>query len=157
VSYASAACDGDTVLASVGISATAQRVFQALTTPEMEVWWGTPDFCRVEKWCAELCIGGRWSLAVRLSDGRLLPASGMFLTIDPPNRLVLTRRYDFDHPTLGRRETAITYDLTSLVNGGTHLNVRQDGFGGILAAAEEHRQDWQRQLSWLAAYLRSNA
>jgi uncharacterized protein YndB with AHSA1/START domain len=157
MNQASARHDGDTVLAGVGISATPQRVFEALTTKEMEVWWGAPDVYRVEGWHAELRSGGPWTLGVRLPDGRLLPASGMFLAIDPPSRLVQTRRYDFDHPTLGRRETAVTYELKGRVDGGTHLSVRQDGFGGNLEAAEEHRVGWERLLGWLAAYLQSHA
>lgn len=38
-------------------------------------------------------VGGTWSLLVR-KDGSALPAGGEFLRVEPPSRLVQTRRYD---------------------------------------------------------------
>lgn len=54
-------------------------------------------------------VGGRYTVVVARPDGHIYPASGTFLTIEAPHRLVHTRKYEWDHPTLGQRETTIAY------------------------------------------------
>jgi uncharacterized protein YndB with AHSA1/START domain len=147
--------DGDTILAGVDVAAPPDRVFRALTTDENERWWGAPGVYRIVDWKAELRVGGRWSLGVLLPDGQVLPASGMFLMIDAPRKLVQTRQYEFNHPHLGGRETTVTFHLQPF-DAGTHVAVRHDGFGGLTAAANEHALGWERLLNWLQAYLRAD-
>jgi uncharacterized protein YndB with AHSA1/START domain len=125
-----AVTDGDTILATVEVGAPPERVFRALTTDEVEQWWGSADTYRVVNWTADLRVGGQWSLGVRLPDAKVLPASGEFIEIDKPNKIVQTRRYDWDHPTLGRRVTTVTYRLDPIATGA-RVTVRHDGFGGI--------------------------
>jgi uncharacterized protein YndB with AHSA1/START domain len=152
-STSQALTDGETILAAVEIAASPERIFRALTTDEVEKWWIAPGVYRIVNWKADLRVGGRWSLGVQLPDGTVLPARGTFLEIDAPHRLVQTRTYDFDHPTLGRRDTTVTCRLQPGASG-TRVSVRHDGFAGTLAA-EEHAVGWERFLSLLAAYLKS--
>jgi uncharacterized protein YndB with AHSA1/START domain len=92
---------------------------------------------------------------VRTAEGAIFPASGRFLEIAAPHRIVQSRIYDWDHPHLGRRETTVTY-LCDPIATGTRLTVRHDGFG-LRAPAEEHAVGWERVLGWLAAYLQPTA
>lgn len=144
--------DGYTVIATADIAMPPAKVFQALTeATEIEDWWGSADSYRMTQWKSDFRVGGRYSVEVRRSNGEVLPASGKFLEIDAPRRLVHTRVYDWDHPTIGWQETTIAYDFYP-ITAGTRLVVRHDGFAGNLAAADEHAAGWKRVLGWLGIY-----
>lgn len=151
---ARAICDGEIVLATLDVPTTPERVVRALMTAECERWWGAPGVYMIEAWQASLRPGGTWSLVIRLPDGTALPSSGEFLEVTP-HKIVQTRRYDFDHPTLGRRVTRVATQL-SRTEHGTHITVRHDGFGSSEAAIE-HAGGWERMLDWLGTYLRAEA
>jgi uncharacterized protein YndB with AHSA1/START domain len=150
-----AVTDGDTVLATVDIAAPPERILRALTSDDVETWWGSPDTYRMTDWTSDLRVGGRWRVNVRTAEGAIFPASGRFLEIAAPHSIVQTRVYDWDHPLLGRRETTVTYFCDPIATG-TRLTVRHDGFG-LRAPAEEHAVGWERVLAWLAAYLQPAA
>ena len=84
------------------------------------------------------------------------PASGEFIEIESPKKIVQTRKYDWDHPNLGRRVTTVTYRLEPIPNG-TRITVRHEGFQGLRDAADEHASGWERFLGWLDTYFRSGA
>jgi uncharacterized protein YndB with AHSA1/START domain len=144
--------NADTLMASADLPASPEQVIAALLTTEVERWWGSPETYRMTGWNADLRAGGCWSVTMRTADGRRLPASGRFLEIEMPRRIVQTRRCDWDHPTLGRRETTIAY-LLEPVAGGTRLTICHGGFAGFADAAAEHADGWARTLAWLRRYL----
>ncbi|MEZ2331584.1 SRPBCC domain-containing protein [Mesorhizobium sp. RCC_202] len=146
-----AMANGETAMAAAEIPAAPDQVLAALVTSEVERWWGSADTYRMTGWTADLRVGRSWSVVVRSADGRHLPASGKFLEIEIPRRIVQTRRYDWDHPTLGRRETTVAY-LLEPAAGGTRLTVCHGGFAGLTDAAAEHADGWARVLGWLQRY-----
>ncbi|MDX8446268.1 SRPBCC family protein [Mesorhizobium captivum] len=146
-----AMANGETVMASAEILAPAEQVFAALVTNGVERWWGSADTYRMTGWIADLRVGGRWAVTVRTADGRRLPAGGAFLEIEMPRRIVQTRRYDWDHPTLGRHETTVAY-LLEPIAAGTRLTICHGGFAGFPDAAAEHAEGWARVLGWLQGY-----
>jgi uncharacterized protein YndB with AHSA1/START domain len=150
---ARAITDGDIVLATIDVPASPERVFRALMTDECERWWGAPGVYTIESWRADVRAGGAWSLVIRLPDGTGLPSSGEFVEVTPA-KIVQTRRYDFDHPTLGRRVTRVTTLLAPIEGGGTRVTVRHEGFGAS-EPAYEHAGGWERLLDWLGAHLRA--
>ena len=149
---ARAVTDGETILATIDVSASPDRVFRALTTNETEKWWGAPDTYRVTKWQSALHGGGAWSLVVVTPDGGAFPAGGSYVDIDAPRRVVMTRHYDFDYPELGRSDTTVTYRIDP-VSAGSRVTVRHDGFAGLRVAADHHAEGWVGFLGYLAAYL----
>ena len=151
-----AMANGETAMASAEIPAAPDQVFAALVTNEVEHWWGSADTYRMSGWKADFQVGGGWSVVVETADGRVLPAGGKFLEIERPCRVVQTRRYDWDHPTLGRRETTVAY-LLEPTAGGTRLTVCHGGFAGLADAAAEHAYGWARVLGWLQAYFATTA
>ncbi len=153
---ARAVTDGDTILATADVAMPPERVFRALTTDEVERWWGSADTYRMTEWRADLRVGGRWRVAVRRADGNTFPAIGEFLEIDAPRRIVQTRKYEWEHPLLGGRETTVTYRLDPIATG-TRVTVRHEGFAGRSAAADEHAEGWERVLGWLDAYMRPDS
>jgi len=64
---------------------------------------------------------------------------------------VQTRRYDFDHPTLGRRVTKVTTHLFP-ADRGARVVVRHEDFGKS-EPAFEHAGGWERMLDWLGEHL----
>ena len=142
-----------TVTATVDLACSPERAYRMLVTAETERWWGSPDTYRMRDWSSELRPGGSWRVLVCPVDGGQLPAAGEFVEFDPPERIVQTRRYEFDHPTLGRRETLVTYALERRA-GGSRLTVTHEGFRGLDAAAAEHAFGWARMMGWLQAYAR---
>ena len=146
-----AVTDGETVLATADIAMTPERVFRALNTDEVESWWGSDDTYHMTKWAADLRVGGRWSVVPRTADGSTTPAGGQFLEIEEPRKIVLTRKYDWDFPVLGRRETTVTY-LLDPIEMGTRVTIRQDGFNGLEVPARLHAEGWERVLGWLDSY-----
>jgi len=148
----SAVTDGATIHASIDLAASPERVFRAITTDEVEQWWGSPETYSITQWSADLSLGGRWSLVVLRPDGQTYPASGIFLKIAEPRKLIQTRKYEWNHPTLGWVDTIVTFTLDPS-EGGTCLMIRHDGFAGRAEAAAEHLAGWERFLTWLAAYV----
>jgi uncharacterized protein YndB with AHSA1/START domain len=151
MSRAKGVTDGETVLATIDIEVAPQRAFEAMSSAEVERWWGAPGLYRMEGWRSDLCVGGSWRVDVRLPDGTLLPADGEYLIVEAPQLVALTRRYDWDHPTLGRRVTRVIYGFDP-IETGTCVTVLQNGFGSP-EAAREHAAGWERTLNLLRAYL----
>lgn len=143
--------DGDMVVATIEIATSPERAFKAMTSAEVEEWWGAPMLYRFANWRSDLRVGGRWQVDVCLANGTTRPASGEYLIVQAPYRVTLTRRYDWDHPILGRQATRVTYRFEP-VEGGTQVIVLQDEFGSP-EAAREHADGWQRTLDFLYAYL----
>lgn len=151
MTQAQSVTDGETVLAAVEIAVPPQRAFDAMTSAEVEEWWGEPNLYRFTNWRSDLKVGGRWQVDIRLPDGSILPASGQYLLVEAPHRVTMTRRYEWDHPTLGGQATRVTYGFEPFA-GGTRVIVRQEEFGSP-EAAREHADGWQRTLDFLHAYL----
>ena len=152
VARAQSMTNGETIMASAEIEASPERIFTALATKEVEQWWGSADTYRMADWSADLRVGGRWTVIVRTADGRNLPAGGEFLEIEAPRRIVQTRAYAWDHPTLGRRQTTVAWLLQPIARG-TRLTICHGGFAGLTEAAVEHTEGWGRVLAWLQAYV----
>jgi len=140
-----------TIIATAEVAAP-ERVFRALTTNEVERWWGHPDFYRQTGWTAELRVCGPWSVTVVFADGSTNVGSGEFAEIDLPRKLVMTRKFE-KHPLQGTRETTITYRLDPIASG-TRVTVRDEGFLGRSEAAYGNAEHWERVLGWLDAYMR---
>jgi len=49
------------IVASVEIARTPDRVFQALSTPEIVDWWVNPGVFDTREWKGDVRVGGRWS------------------------------------------------------------------------------------------------
>jgi uncharacterized protein YndB with AHSA1/START domain len=144
--------DGNSCRATIEIPASPERIFEALTSKENEIWWGSPEVYTTVDWKADVRVGGKWSLGTRLPNGEIMPASGRFVRLEPPRLIVLTRTYEFDHPTMGWKTTTVTY-ITEPIDGGSRVTVLHEGFNGSMEAALEHAHGWERLLTWLAKYL----
>jgi uncharacterized protein YndB with AHSA1/START domain len=74
------------------VRASAERVFEAWTRPELLLaWWGPrPVTCSAAE--VDLRVGGRYRIVNALPDGKSLAIEGEFRVVDAPRRLVYTWR-----------------------------------------------------------------
>lgn len=140
---------GGSIVATVEIAATPERVFRALMSPEVARWWGAEGLYRVTGWTADLRVGGAWVASGKDTDGKEFQVKGKILELDPPHRVVKTWSYDWDG---GGEETTLTYQLEP-IKAGTRVKVLHTGFGDRKAACEDHAKGWERVLGWLGDYV----
>lgn len=134
------------LLASIDIAVPPERVFRAITSEEVALWWGSPDLYRVTKWTGELRVGGAWRSDGVGADGKPFAVSGEFREIDPPTKLVQTWKPDWDTT---ESVTTITWRLTP-IEGGTRVVIRHEGFGDAHELCASHASGWERVLTWLS-------
>ena len=138
------------IVAIADIASSPERIFNALTTSEIEQWWKWAGNYLQKDFKADVRACGPWSVTVELVNGGLVHAWGEFCEIDFPNKIVMTRRFDA-HPFLGERETTITYRFEP-VGEGTRVTVRDEGFIGRSEAAYGNAEIWEHVLGWLNDY-----
>jgi uncharacterized protein YndB with AHSA1/START domain len=141
-----------TILAAVEIAAPAERVFRAIASEELVKWWGSADTYRTTKRTGDVRPGGSWRTDGVGADGKPFSVGGEFLEVEPPRKLVMTWRADWD----GGNVTTITYRLEAL-SGGTRLTVRHAGFGERSEWCRNHTNGWERVLGWLAGHFGTEA
>jgi uncharacterized protein YndB with AHSA1/START domain len=142
-----------TIVATIEIATSAERLFHALTDPhELMAWWGSPETYRAHAWTSDLRIGGRWRVEGKSAAGQPYSVSGEFLEITPPRRLVHTWLHDWDP---GHPPTTVTYTIDD-VPGGMRLTVHHEGFAGRPESCAGHANGWERVTTWLAAYVNTH-
>jgi len=120
----------------------AERVWRALTDPAaLAAWFWPQRFATTTE--VDLRVGGRYRI-----DGTAvgMAVSGEYVTVEPPNKLVFTWRWDGEPG-----ETLVTIELTP-VAAGTELALRHERFTDD-ATRDSHAQGWHDCLDRLPAYL----
>jgi uncharacterized protein YndB with AHSA1/START domain len=133
----------------VEIEATPERVFAALTTPEVAQWWGSPETYRIDQWTMDLRQGGEWRSEGTAADGHRFSVGGTVLEVSPPRLLVHSWRYNW----AGGGTTTVRYEIEPRGTSGSRLTVTQWGFGADTAGCEGHAQGWERVLTWLTSHV----
>jgi uncharacterized protein YndB with AHSA1/START domain len=110
------------ILATVELLAPPERVFRALTTPEITKWWVRPGVFDTREWNGDARVGGHWR-ASGIGGGRPYALEGEFVEVDPPRKLALT----WNGAGAPSAPTTVTYRLEPL-DGGTRLTLRHGGF-----------------------------
>ena len=124
------------------LAAPAERVWRALTDPAaLAAWFWPQRFATTTE--VDLRAGGRYRI-----DGTAvgMAVSGEYVTVEPPNKLVFTWRWDGEPD-----ETLVTIELTP-VAAGTELALRHERFTDD-ATRDSHAQGWHDCLDRLPAYL----
>ncbi len=119
----------DALSVSVQVAASPERVYRALTSPEITAWWVRPGVFDTREWSGDVRPGGRWR-AAGIANGQPYTLHGEFTVVEPPGRLAQT----WHSPRPADPVTRLEYGLTP-VRGGTRLELRQTGFAERAAAA----------------------
>jgi uncharacterized protein YndB with AHSA1/START domain len=134
------------VIAFVEIAAPPERVFRALSSPEIVDWWVNPGVFDTREWTGDVRVGGRWH-ASGMARGKPYTLEGEFLEVDPPRKLVHTW-HGVGAP--GAHST-VTYILEPIAEG-TRLTVNHSE----IASPEEGsniRVGWTTSFNRLAEIL----
>lgn len=114
--------DARSILATVEIAVTPERVFQALASREIIDWWGKPGVFDAREWSGDVTVGGKWRASGLGRDGVPWQLEGKFLEVDPPRRLCHT----WNTPGSSADPSIVTYILEQ-IDGGTRVTLRHTG------------------------------
>jgi uncharacterized protein YndB with AHSA1/START domain len=136
-----------TLVARRTIQATAARLFEAWTQPaQLRHWWGPASVLCIDAE-VDLRVGGRYRIANRFPDGRIVWIVGQFEAIEAPYRLVYTWALE---PGSGPTER-VTVQFRPQ-GDATEVIVTHEGIPSV-PVRQRHEQGWQACLQGLADYL----
>lgn len=127
--------------------ATPAEVFDAWLTREQWAAWIGPEGMNCEVPLLEPRVGGRYEITMHLANGQVIPVSGVFKTIERPNRLVFSWGWNGD----ATRQSRITLDFVAQ-GARTELILRQEGLGTV-ANRDDHGKGWNSALNKLVRHL----
>ncbi len=129
----------DTIVLQVRrtIGASAERLFEAWTTPaQLRQWWG-PAGVRCSEAQVDLRVGGHYFIDNTLPDGSVLRIEGEFERVSPPRQLVYTWRMA-PTPTATDERVTVTF---SPCEGGTEVSVLHERIAST-EARDRHEHGW---------------
>ena len=127
------------------VSATRERVYTALTNPDMLTrWWGPRGFS-IPSAEIDLRLGGRYRITMQPPAGSAFHLSGIFRRIEPPSHLAHT--FVWEEPDSDDRATVVTLSLREL-GKSTELVMDQGPFA-TPARHALHQQGWSESLEKL--------
>ena len=126
-----------------------ERVFDAWLSKSWGDWAG-PRGVKGEVTLLEPKVGGRYSIVMQLSDGKILTVGGVYREIARPTKLAFTWTWIHEE-----RETLVT--LTFRRSGtGTEMTIRHDGFSNA-ERRNGHNNGWNGTFDKLAEHLANGA
>ena len=129
------------------IRAKAGEIFEAWTQPaHLKEWWGPSDVTCMDAQ-VELRVGGRYRIANRYPDGRIVWIVGEFEVIKPPHELVYTWRLEPEAQPPER--VRVRFEPRA---DGTEVIVVHELIPDP-TARDRHRDGWHGCLEGLAEYL----
>jgi uncharacterized protein YndB with AHSA1/START domain len=126
--------------------ATPDRVFEAWLDRDEWVSWIGPEGVYCDLPLFEPRVGGRYRLKMHLPDGKTLPVTGVFTSIEINKSFAFTWGMEGDS-----RNTLVTVTLHDL-HGRTELTLRHEGLPNA-ADRDGHGKGWNSALDKLSSYL----
>jgi uncharacterized protein YndB with AHSA1/START domain len=139
----------DAIVQEITITAPADQIFGALTSPEerLKWWWRSEGKFEMTHMESDLRPGGKWLMSGTGMGNKSLTVAGEYCEIDPPRLLVFTWLPDWqeDMPV-----TVVRWDLEEN-DGVTTVRLTHSGF-----TSENSRmvyRGWPQVLGGLQAYI----
>jgi uncharacterized protein YndB with AHSA1/START domain len=138
------------------IAARPSIVFEAMTTADgVAVWFG-PDDLPVVRAEMDARVGGAYRVHFRTLDGRDHEASGEFLEVVPPRRVVMSWSWAVGgEPDERGRISRVEIELRP-IEDGTELTFTHADLGSEVST-KSHAQGWTGALDKLVRYLENRA
>lgn len=134
------------------VRANRSRVFDAWTDPESIVlWWGPPGV-RCTHADIDLRVGGSFLIVNKLPDGSFIRITGIYETIERPQRLVHSWTVD---TTTAQPDERVEIDFTAR-DGGTDISITHTGIPTPDLRAG-HRAGWLGCLDGLTNFVEHTA
>jgi uncharacterized protein YndB with AHSA1/START domain len=132
------------------LDAPRELVYRCWTEPDhLAKWWG-PEGFRGSSITVNPVEGGAWRFCMRNAEGEEHWASGVYLEVVPPERLVFSLRWDpeEDRPL---EDTLVTVTLADR-DGKTEMTFHQSGFVTD-DSRDDHVTGWRSTFDGLASHL----
>lgn len=136
--------DSTTLVVRRTIAASSEFLFDAWTSPKVLMqWWGPKDVtCPAAE--IDLRVGGRYRIANRFPDGKVVWIAGQFESIDRPHKIIFTWQIEpqstFERVTVKfeprdqRTEVIVMHEL---VEDSTRRRSHEVGWEGCLDGLAE--------------------
>jgi uncharacterized protein YndB with AHSA1/START domain len=145
--HAEADTAAGSLLATVRLPASPERVFRAFTSDDIVDWWVRPGVFDTRTWAGDVRPGGAWR-TTGVGGGAPYALEGEYVTIDAPQHLAFTWRVSG-----APGETMVECALAPS-DGGTFLTLSHSGFtrpDRCESTAESWRVTFERLAELLAA------
>jgi uncharacterized protein YndB with AHSA1/START domain len=136
------------------LPASRERVFRAWSDAALMLKWFAPLGMQAIEADIDLRVGGKFHIAMQERDGTIHRASGRYLEIVPPERLVFTWAWIIEPEK--NDESAMTVTLEFFERGtATHVVLTHERLPNE-AIKTQHREGWGGCLDQLAIRLADN-
>ena len=151
-SYEGSATVTRRIVERIEITASSERVFEALTDPaQLLAWWGDRASFPSTEWQLDPRVGGKWLSRWRGPGGASFTLGGEIIELVSP-RLLVYSWWDERFP--GLPPTTVRYELAS-TPAGTLVTVTHDGFDGVRADFDDYNGGWSTVMRRLRAHAES--
>ena len=132
-----------------------ERVFEAWLDPKQISEWIGPRTIKAEALELSPKLGGRYRIFMRGNDGKGPTVGGVFREIVRPERLVMTWKWETDHP-MGEagEDTLITLTFRA-VGARTEMTLRHEFFAKK-ESRDSHNEGWGASFDKMAEMLARN-
>lgn len=140
---------GDAIVQEITIEAPAERIFEALTSPDERVkwWWRSEGRFEITHVESDLRPGGKWSMHGTGAGGKPLTVAGEYREVERPRVLSFTWLPDWQEDGA---ETLVRWDLEE-ENGVTTVRLTHSGFTS--EASRATYRGWPLILGGLQVYI----
>ena len=140
----------DAIVQEITISASAERIFEALTDPSQRTkWWGLKGRFETKHMESDLRPGGRWMMSGTGVGGKPFRVNGVYRTVERPRVLAFTWLPSWDEEAT---ETLVRFELDER-GGVTTVRLTHSGFAS--EGSRARHQGWPQILTWLKGYAES--
>ena len=150
----------DAVISDIFIAAPPARVFEALTTRDQALQWGSNEEFVLTKWEMDARPGGMWTFIAKESKpagqyaGVELVHHGEITEFDPPRVLEYTWFASWHTDPL--HKTVVRWELAP-VNGGTQVKVTHSGLTPMPEDCKGYAQGWPGLVTRIKQFVESHA
>jgi uncharacterized protein YndB with AHSA1/START domain len=142
----------DSIVKEIVIKAPAERIFEALASPQQRVkWWGAEGRFQATHMESDLRVGGAWQMRGTGMGGRPFTIRGEYRCVDRPRVLEFTWLADFEE---SGATTVVRFDLIEK-DGVTTVRITHWGFKSH--ANRETYQGWPWLLAMLQKFVAGKA
>lgn len=140
------------IVEEITINAPAERVFEALISPEERVkWWGAEGSFQTTQMESDLRPGGRWAMRGLRMNGQPFTITGEYREIARPSLLVFTWLPDWQESA----ETSLVRIDLDEHDGVTTVRLTHSGLSD--EARRTGHRGWPQILAWLRAHAERRA
>ena len=128
-----------------------ELVFRCWTDPDHLASWFGPAGFTAPSVTAKAVEGGAWRICIRGADGAEHWASGVYVEVVAPERLVFSFRWDAEGEGPEPEDTLVTIAFADR-DGKTEMAFHQSGFASD-ASRDGHVEGWRESFDDLTAQL----